>query len=74
MMKKLIIVVSLLLTLSAAASATSGTREDPIPMGAPVELDDGWQVTVLDVLPDATNTVLQENQFNKGPREEINSS
>jgi hypothetical protein len=58
---------AIIFIILGCASAAAGTREDPIPMGTPVDLGDGWQVTVLSVLPDATNAVLQENQFNDPP-------
>ena len=45
-----------------------GTREDPIPVGTTVTLGDGWQITVQSVIPDATDIVLKENQFNKLPK------
>ena len=38
-------------------------------MGTTVNLSDGWQITVLSVIPDATNIVLKENTFNKQPKE-----
>jgi len=44
-----------------------GTRENPVPIGTPVDLGDGWQIAVLSVIPDATNVVLKENQFNAPP-------
>jgi hypothetical protein len=44
-----------------------GTRENPVPMGTTVDLGDGWQITVISVIPDATNDVLNENQFNDPP-------
>lgn len=51
-----------------AVKAASGTRENPIPMGTIVDLGDGWEVTVLSVVPNADNAVLQENQFNNPPK------
>jgi hypothetical protein len=45
-----------------------GTREKPVPMGTPVDLGDNWQITVMSVIPDATNVVLKENQFNNPPQ------
>jgi tetratricopeptide (TPR) repeat protein len=54
--------------LVSLASAQIGTREDPIPMGTTANLGDGWQISVLCVIPDATNIVLGENSFNKQPK------
>jgi hypothetical protein len=45
----------------------AGTRDDPIPIGTVVDLGDGWEIVVLDVVPDATNIVLRENMFNNPP-------
>jgi len=36
-------------------------------MGTPVDLADSWQIKVISVVPDATNIVLRENQFNNPP-------
>lgn len=44
-----------------------GTREDPVPKGTVVRLSDGWEIRVDAVIPDATATVLAENQFNDPP-------
>ena len=46
----------------------TGTRDDPIPLGTTVDLGDGWQIAVMSVIPDATNFVHQENQFNNPPK------
>ncbi|MGD0953287.1 MAG: tetratricopeptide repeat protein [Methanotrichaceae archaeon] len=54
--------------LISLASAQVGTRDDPIPIGTTVSLGDGWQITVMSVIPDATNIVLKENMFNKPPK------
>jgi hypothetical protein len=51
-----------------AFAAEIGTRENPVPMGNLVVLSDGWQIAVMSVIPDATNTVLNENQFNAQPK------
>jgi uncharacterized short protein YbdD (DUF466 family) len=56
------------MVLTGYANAASGSREDPIPMGTTVDLGDGWQIAVLSVIPDATNVVHQENQFNNPPK------
>lgn len=45
----------------------AGTRDDPIPIGTAVDLGDGWEIVVLDVVPDATNIILRENMFNNPP-------
>ena len=48
-----------------------GSRERPVPfgIGAEVRFDDTdhWEITVLAVVPDATELVHQENQFNDPP-------
>lgn len=45
----------------------AGTREDPYPILTLVPLSDDWTVAVLDVTPDATQLVLDENMFNDPP-------
>jgi len=44
-----------------------GSRENPLPMGMEWSMGDGWNVTVLEVVPDATQIVLEENRFNDPP-------
>lgn len=47
-----------------------GSRENPVPIGEYcVNLGDGWEITVLDVIPDATQLVLNENMFNERPKD-----
>jgi hypothetical protein len=68
MSKTCIFVIALTLAaLIGYASAAEGTREDPIPMGTTVELSDGWQITVLDVVPNANSIIQKENMFNDPP-------
>lgn len=50
------------------AGGTAGTREDPLPLGTPIEGED-WVVTVNEVTPDATDAVMAANQFNDAPAE-----
>jgi hypothetical protein len=44
-----------------------GTRENPVPLGTWVDFGDGWYVRVLNSTPDATQMVLDANQFNDEP-------
>ncbi len=44
-----------------------GTRANPIPIGQPAAIGDGWELTVLSVTPDATDLVLAENTYNDPP-------
>jgi hypothetical protein len=44
-----------------------GTRENPIPLGTPVRLSDGWTITVNSVVPDATAQILAANSLNDPP-------
>jgi hypothetical protein len=65
----LVTVMALIFFMGYSAYASDvGTRENPVPMGSSVDLGDGWQITVLDVIPDATDIVLKENMFNKQPK------
>lgn len=50
------------------AGGTAGAREDPLPLGTPIEGGD-WVVTVNEVTPDATDAVMAANQFNDAPAE-----
>jgi hypothetical protein len=43
-----------------------GTRENPIPMGESASIGE-WEIQVIDTSPDATQGVLEENQFNDPP-------
>lgn len=45
----------------------TGTRENPFPLGATVDLGDGWSVTVNEVQPNARKAIQEENQFNAPP-------
>lgn len=60
--------LALCLLLCIPADGAAGTREDPVPMGTAVDLGDGWQITVISSIPDATDIVMQENMFNDPPR------
>ena len=44
------------------------SRDNPVPIGQSVEID-GWDVKVVDTIPNATEAVLAENQFNDQPAE-----
>lgn len=45
-----------------------GTRTNPYPVGADIQLGDGWRMKVVSSTPDATAAVLAENMFNDPPR------
>jgi hypothetical protein len=45
-----------------------GSRENPVPIGTEVTLGGGWIVNVVSVTPNATQLVLDENQFNDPPK------
>jgi hypothetical protein len=62
------IIVLIFLMGCSAYAADVGTRENPVPIGNSVDLGDGWQIAVVDVIPDATDIVLKENMFNKPPK------
>lgn len=51
----------------AESLRATGTRENPFPLGATVELSDGWSITVNDVQPNARKAIQAENQFNDPP-------
>lgn len=51
------------------ATGSMGTRDNPVPIGTAADVGGGWTVTVLDVIPNGTDQVLAENQFNDPPAE-----
>jgi len=53
----------------AAEPPTGRSRTDPTPLGQTAVVPPGWQVTVLDVNPDAWPVVQAENTFNDPPKE-----
>lgn len=52
-----------------AASGPAGTFANPVPVGDEVTLPGDWTVKVVDVVPDGTEQVMSENQFNDPPAE-----
>ena len=43
------------------------SRDNPAPAGQPYLVPEGWELTILDFTPDATQEVLDQNQFNDPP-------
>ena len=43
------------------------SRVNPVPAGQPYLVPEGWELTILDFTPDATQLVLAENQLNDPP-------
>ncbi len=61
---------SLAATATAQAEqqgSTGESRDNPVSAGQPYILSEGWEMTVVDFIPDATQAVLAENQFNDPP-------
>lgn len=52
---------------SYTAVENSETVADIALLGVAIDLNDDWRVAVLDVIPDATEQVMAENQFNERP-------
>lgn len=48
-------------------SGPTGSRENPIPLGTAADVGGDWFISVVDVVPDATEMVMTENQFNDPP-------
>ena len=48
-----------------------GSRQIPLPFGVPAEVrnseEDHWQITVLGIIPDATDKVMAESDYNDPP-------
>lgn len=53
----------------APRAADPGSRENPVPLGTAANIGADWFVSVTDVVPDATDLVLTENEFNDPPGE-----
>jgi hypothetical protein len=62
------VLIAVIALFSSSLTLAVGTRENPVPIGTTADLEDGWKVTVMNVIPDATNAVLRENQFNDPPK------
>jgi uncharacterized coiled-coil protein SlyX len=54
-------------TATKPAAGPAGSFANPIPFGDEASLPGDWTVKVVDVIPDATDQVLTENQFNDPP-------
>jgi hypothetical protein len=63
----LMILLVALLAVSLGGASDIGTRENPIPIGTAFELDNGWNITVMSVIPNANSIIQQENMFNPKP-------
>jgi hypothetical protein len=63
----LLVLLTTLTALSTAALALDiGTMENPVPLGQSFQVED-WQVKVINVIPDATQMILDENMLNSKP-------
>lgn len=47
--------------------APLGTRQNPVPAGTAVKVGKEWQVTLLEINPDAWEVLKAENMFNTTP-------
>ncbi len=56
-----------LLEANGEVESVVGTRENPVPIGTRVDLGNGWNLRVVEVIRDATRMVLKENRFNDPP-------
>ncbi|HOT07520.1 MAG TPA: hypothetical protein PLI05_03505 [Methanotrichaceae archaeon] len=53
---------------SRPSFAPQGSREEPVPLGTPVDLVDGWEIRVIRVIPNATEMVMTTDPGNDPPR------
>lgn len=51
----------------APARPASGTLQNPIPVGTTAAVGPNWNVTVLEIIPNAWDIIRAENQFNDPP-------
>jgi hypothetical protein len=67
-MKTAIVAILALLVLFLPASAQLvGSRDNPVPMGTSVDMSNNWEITVLSVIPNATNEMVYgENHRGSG--------
>ena len=54
---------------SSETKAKLGTRENPIPIGQKAQVGPNWEVTILEIVPDAWSIIEAENMFNEPPEE-----
>ena len=52
-----------------ADDGDTGSFGNPVPLGDEADIGGDWTVTVVDVVPDASDQVMAENQFNDPPAE-----
>jgi hypothetical protein len=44
------------------------SRDNPVPFGDELVVPEGWRIRIVDFIPNATQMVLDENQFNDPPQ------
>lgn len=54
---------------NSEAKAELGTRENPIPIGQKAKIGSNWEITILEIVPDAWSIIEAENMFNEPPEE-----
>jgi hypothetical protein len=52
--------------VAGAPPGVTGTRAEPVAVGQVADIGSGWRLQVLEVVPDATAAVM-ENEFNEAP-------
>ena len=58
---------SVLVDVPPVSTGLGLSRSNPIPSGQAFTVPEGWELTIVDFTPDATQQVLDENQFNDPP-------
>lgn len=53
--------------IAGAPAGAVGTRDDPVGVGEVADIGSGWRLQILDVIPDATALIAEENTFNDPP-------
>jgi hypothetical protein len=56
---------------NSETKAELGTRENPIPIGIgqKAKIGSNWEITILEIVPDAWSIIEAENMFNEPPEE-----
>lgn len=54
---------------NSETKAELGTSENPIPIGQKAKIGSNWEITILEIVPDAWSIIEAENMFNEPPEE-----
>ena len=58
---------AMIIEVASTPSPGGLSRDNPASAGQPFRVPEGWELTIVSFVPDATQEVLDENQFNDPP-------